>query len=278
VELALLLPVMMLLFAGTIDLGRVFYSQITIENAAKEGALEAARNPLSFDNTKPCDKDTNRILCLVLNEAKGSLYEITPSDVTVTCSPSPCPTDPAFGDTVTVSVAGHFTLVTPLLAQIVGPTVTMSATSVAQLGIEPDPGLGPTPTPSPSPSPEPTPDPDATPEPTPDPDATPEPTPVCVVPDVSGSIQVSPSSGRSEKPGPATVFAFTAPTVTAQPGCAITYTWSFGDGANASGETAIHTYANSGSGSAKSYTVTLAISAYLVPETWTDTVDVKVNP
>ena len=89
VELALLLPVMMMLFAGALDLGRVFYSQITIENAAKEGALEAARNPTSFDNTKPCDKDTNRILCLVLNEAKGSLYEITPSDVTVREWPVP---------------------------------------------------------------------------------------------------------------------------------------------------------------------------------------------
>ena len=90
VELALILPVLMFLFAGAIDLGRVFYSQITIENAAKEGALEAAKHPTSFDNTKPCDKDTNRVLCLVLNESKGSMYEITPSEVTVSCSPSPC--------------------------------------------------------------------------------------------------------------------------------------------------------------------------------------------
>ena len=47
VELALILPVMMLLFAGALDLGRAVYSQIMIENAAKEGALEAARNPRS---------------------------------------------------------------------------------------------------------------------------------------------------------------------------------------------------------------------------------------
>ena len=262
----MILPVMMLLFAGALDLGRVFYSQITIENAAKEGALEAARNPTSFNNTEPCNKDTNRVLCLVLNEAKGSLYEITPSDVTLACSPSPCPTNPAFGDTVTVTVAGRFTLLTPLLAQIVGPTVTLQASSVAQLGIEPDPGLGPTPEPTP------TPDPDATPTPTP------EPTPECVAPTVSGSIQASPLSGRSKSPGPATLFAFTAPTVTPQPGCAFTYTWSFGDGANASGATATHVYANAGSGSTKTYTVSLAISAYLVPQTWTGSVTVHVNP
>ncbi len=272
VELALILPVMMLLFAGALDLGRVFYSQITIENAAKEGALEAARNPTSFDNTKPCDPDTNRVLCLVLNEAKGSLYEITAADVTLACSPSPCPTDPAFGDTVSVTVAGHFTLLTPLLAQIVGPTVTLSASSVAQLGIEPDPGVGPAPTPTPTPAPTPTPDPVATPTPEP------TPTPVCVTPAVSGSIQVSPSSGTSADSGSGTLFAFTAPTVTPQQGCSFTYTWSFGDGANASGPTATHVYQKKGSGGSKSYTVSLAISAYLVPQTWTGTVNVTVNP
>jgi Flp pilus assembly protein TadG len=185
VELALLLPVMMLLFAGALDLGRIFYSQITIENAAKEGALEASRNPTSFDNTKPCDTETNRVLCLVLNEAKGSLYEITAADVSMSCSPDPCPADPAFGDTVTVNVAGHFTLMTPLLAQVIGPTVTLSASSTAQLGIEPDPGVGPTASPSPSPSPSPTPDPSAEPSADPSIEPTASPTPlVCVAPSV----------------------------------------------------------------------------------------------
>ena len=47
--------------AAALDLGRLYYSQITIHNAAKEGALEASRNPGSFDNTKGCDADTNRV-------------------------------------------------------------------------------------------------------------------------------------------------------------------------------------------------------------------------
>jgi Flp pilus assembly protein TadG len=280
VELALILPLLMLLFAGALDLGRVFYSQITIENAAKEGALEASRNPSSFDNTRPCDTETNRVLCLVLNEAKGSLYEITAADVTMSCSPDPCPANPAFGDTVTVTVAGHFTLLTPLLAQVVGPTVTLSASSTAQLGIEPDPGVGPTPSPSPSPSPTAAPTPTPTPDPSASPTAepTPTPTPVCVAPSVSGGVSANPTSGTSVKGGTGTVFTFTAPTVAPQPGCAITYTWSFGDGANGSGETVTHVYQNKGSGENKSYTVSLAISVYLVPQTWTGTVDVVVNP
>ena len=38
VELALILPVFLVLFAAALDLGRLYYSQITIHNAAKEGA------------------------------------------------------------------------------------------------------------------------------------------------------------------------------------------------------------------------------------------------
>ena len=280
VELALVLPVLLLLFAGALDLGRIFYSQITIENAAKEGALEASRNPTSFSNTEPCDATTNRVLCLVLNEAKGSMYEIAPSDVTLSCSPSPCPTSATIGDTVTVRVAGHFSLITPGLAQILGPTVTLSASSVAQLGVEPDPGAGPTPTPSPSAAPTPTPTPAPTPTPgaTPTPAPTPTPTPICVTPEVTGTIDISPSSGRSAQPGPATLFTYTAPSVTPQPGCPFTYTWSLGDGASASGTTATHTYANRGNGPSKIYTVSLVISTSGVPESWTGQKDVVVNP
>ena len=45
VELALVLPILLLLVAGALDLGRLYYSQITITKAAKEGALEASTNP-----------------------------------------------------------------------------------------------------------------------------------------------------------------------------------------------------------------------------------------
>ena len=41
-ELAIILPVMLLLAVAAIDLGRLFYAQITVENAAREGALTAA--------------------------------------------------------------------------------------------------------------------------------------------------------------------------------------------------------------------------------------------
>jgi hypothetical protein len=95
---------------------------------------------------------------------------------------------------------------------------------------------------------------------------------------VSGGISVSPGSGTSALTGAGTLFTFSAPPVAPQPGCAFPYTWSFGDGGNDSGQTATHIYAKKGSSATKSYTVSLAISTFQVPETWTGTIQVVVNP
>lgn len=263
VELALILPVLLLLFASALDLGRLFYSQITISNAAKEGALEAARNPALFDPTQPCDATTNRVICRVINEASGSFYSISPSDVSLICSPSPCPASPAITNTVTVTVNGHFTLVTPILSAFTGgQTISISSSAVAQLGVKPDPGSAATPTPSPTPTPT------ETPTPTPTPTAA----PACTAPSVSGGIEVNPAYGTT-----ATTFTFTAPTVTPQTDCTVTYTWSFGDGASGDVPTVSHQYAHKGPGQGKNYDVTLVISVSGVTESWSGTISVVVN-
>ena len=277
VELALILPVMLTMFAAALDLGRLYYANITIANAAKEGAIEATLHPSSFDNTRGCDINTNRVICLVVNEAKDTLVSIDPSDVTLACDPSPCPTTPAIGDTVEVTVVSDFSLVSPLLAVFFGgQSFQIAASSTAQLSVNPSPGATPTPSPSPSPTPDPTPTP--TPDPSPTPEPTPTPTPTCTIPVVAGTITISPGSGRSQDHPSPTTFTMTAPAVAPQPGCAFTYTWSFGDGASASGESVTHQYAHKGNGPGKSYQVTLAISATLQPLTWTGTQTVVVNP
>jgi Flp pilus assembly protein TadG len=45
VELALVLPLLLLLFGGIVDLGRVFYTYIGLTNATREGARTGARQP-----------------------------------------------------------------------------------------------------------------------------------------------------------------------------------------------------------------------------------------
>ena len=283
-ELAIILPLMLLLFAAALDLGRFFYGQITITHAAKEGAFEAARNPDSFDNTQDCDPVTNRVVCRVLNEMRGSSYSVTHSDISLTCSTGTCPADPAIGDTVEVRVQGTFTLATPILEMFTGTrTVTTSSAAVAQLGVQPEPGEVSTPAPTPTPTPTPTPDPTATPGPTAEPTTTPEPTAtaaptptptpvVCLEPEVTGTISATPMTGST-----ATVFAFKAPAVAAQPGCAFTYTWSFGDGGSGSGEAINYQFKKKGSGSSKQHTVSVAISVEGVPQTSVRSIQVVVN-
>ena len=220
----------------------------------KEGALEASKNPTSFDNTRGCDATTNRVMCRVLTEANGSFYTIQPADVTLVCSANPCPAVPTIGNTVTVTVTGHFRLITPLLSAFTGgQNISISKSAVAQLRVTP---LSTTTTSS---------------------TTTTTTTAACGAPNVSGAIGVSPSFGTSTKSGTGTNFAFTAPTVTPQPSCTFVYSWSFGDGANSSDLAPQHVYAKKGSGGGKDYTVTLTISTGVFPN-WTGSISVVVDP
>lgn len=240
VELALILPVLMLLVAGTIDLGRIFYSQVTVANAAREGAIEAAMKPTSWVNGGACNKDTNRVMCRVINEAKGSFVSIAPADVSLVCDPA-C--TKAIGNEVTVTVKGHFSLLTPLMAVFTGgQNVTFASTATAQIATPPAGGTASTPTPSPTPTPTPTPTPaptatatagpTATPTVAPTPTPTPTPTP-CFAP--KASFTVIPTGGFATKPSrPGTVFTFTDTSFNMTAGCSPVWSWSFGDGSGTS--------------------------------------------
>ena len=45
VEMAIVLPILLLLILGAMDFGRVFYAKIVITNAAREGVNYLSRNP-----------------------------------------------------------------------------------------------------------------------------------------------------------------------------------------------------------------------------------------
>jgi hypothetical protein len=137
VEFALVLPVFVVLFATALDLGRVFYAQISLANAAREAAFQAAETPTSFQpNTDcpaaPADPSNNLVMCRALLEADGSFVEVRPADVSLSCSPS-CTV--AQGHTVTVRVQGPFQLVTPILTPFFGgsQTITLRSTATAAM-------------------------------------------------------------------------------------------------------------------------------------------------
>ena len=91
VEFALILPVFLLFFAATLDLGRVFYANITLNNAAREGAFQAAKMPDLYVSGQPCNEATNRVVCRVQEESAGSMIAIKPADIDMSCNPGNAP-------------------------------------------------------------------------------------------------------------------------------------------------------------------------------------------
>jgi PKD repeat protein len=262
VELALILPFLILLVAGAVDLGRVWYSQITITNAAREGAMEAAVSPTSWSAGQPCDASTNRVMCRTLNEASDSWVTVTEADVSLSCSPSCSAGTWASPHTVTVEVQGHFSPLIPLMSILLGGSdVTLSASASATIAMAPTLGAVTTSSPSPSPtpsgsSPSPSPSPSASSSGSSSPTATPTPSPVptpvaCSAP--SASFSVSPLSGKKNK----TEFVFTDLSLNMHnPACNPIWSWNFGDGSGASSaQHPTHIFTKR-----DTYTVTLVVS------------------
>lgn len=76
IEYALLLPVLLFLLLGALDLGRMFSMKMTLTNAAREGA-----NYLAY---YPADQDDGYVntFAAIYNEGLGSTIEILSTDVT----------------------------------------------------------------------------------------------------------------------------------------------------------------------------------------------------
>jgi len=102
VELAILLPILLVILLGVIDFGRVFYAYVTITNASREGARYGSLNPpISTEN---CDEDCEGCMDIkqrAIDEAANTVT-IDISKVTVSCD------DPDHPSTITVTVDFEF--------------------------------------------------------------------------------------------------------------------------------------------------------------------------
>ena len=138
VEFALVLPVFLVFLAAALDLGRVFYANITLNNAAREGAFQAAITPALYQEDQACNQATNRVVCRIQNETQGSMITVAPTDIDMSCSVAGCADAP--GSLVTVEVRGTFRLVTPLLSFIFGgQDLDLTSSAIAQIEYLPDP-------------------------------------------------------------------------------------------------------------------------------------------
>jgi len=101
-EFALILPVLILVVFGVLDLGRAFFAQIAITNAARVGARS-----YSFD------KDMTVAAIQTATKSELQTYGLDPTQVTVTvtCTGTPAaPPNCASEQTIRVTVAYPFQL------------------------------------------------------------------------------------------------------------------------------------------------------------------------
>ena len=68
----LILPLFLVFVAACLDLGRVFYANISLNNAARERAMQAASKTVTFIQDGPCDAVNNTVVCRVQFASKGS--------------------------------------------------------------------------------------------------------------------------------------------------------------------------------------------------------------
>jgi Flp pilus assembly protein TadG len=98
VEFAIILPLLLLLVFGAVDLGRLFHAYITISNAAREGARYGIIYP----------EDTASILTITRREAQESGLDLNPAVSAVVVS-----FPQGFGQQlpIRVTVTYHFQLI-----------------------------------------------------------------------------------------------------------------------------------------------------------------------
>ncbi len=113
VEFALVLPVLMLILLGAVDLGRVFHDYVTMTNASREGARYGIAHP----------KDTSGIQSRAIEEAAASGIALASDNVSVSCltydGTTTVSCDQAYnGDRLQVTITHDFEFVTLYLFRV----------------------------------------------------------------------------------------------------------------------------------------------------------------
>lgn len=113
VELALTLPLILLLILGAMDIGRLFTTKLVLNNAAREGAY--------FITTYPCDANNSftDTINAALTEGQGLGVQLSPVNISVSYSTleNGCITR---GEQVTVTVSQGVDLIFDVILQALG--------------------------------------------------------------------------------------------------------------------------------------------------------------
>lgn len=135
VEFALLFPVVLLVLMVGLDFGRVFLGWINLNNTARIAANFAATNAIALSGTGTIhDSAVARYRALVANDATAINCTLNPDPV---ADPAATPADLAalfpggtdLGQTAHVAIDCDFGIITPVISNILGSVVTVSASA-----------------------------------------------------------------------------------------------------------------------------------------------------
>jgi uncharacterized membrane protein len=118
VEMALVMPILLLLVLGIIDVGRLVSTQVAVQDAAQEGALYAAFAPSSYSVVR------DRV------KTAADEFGLAANDIQVTCP------EGSDGDRIDVTVGYDFDLLTPLVEQLFGDTIRLTKTVKSEIYAE----------------------------------------------------------------------------------------------------------------------------------------------
>lgn len=130
VEMAVLMVVLLLIMAGVLDFGRMYFTYLALQNAAGEGAAYGAINPEWVNNGD--NADPNNIEYRVRNESTGNLIDWSTTAIVVDV-----PTV-AGGEPITVTVSYVYEVITPVMQVITGDSVTLTARDTQLIFLDED--------------------------------------------------------------------------------------------------------------------------------------------
>lgn len=110
VEMALILPLFLLLLFGVIEMGRVGYAYITVSNAAREGGRVATIGGTDLEIT---------------SAIKNAAISLDPANLTISISPTQAVR--LSGQGVSVQVAYPVQLVIPIISNVISNPFVVSA-------------------------------------------------------------------------------------------------------------------------------------------------------
>lgn len=121
VEFALILPIFLLILCGIIDFGWLFYNQLSLNNACREGARYAVVNTAEDANTQA-----------IINHIENTTTTVFANDGVDIKIEYSSPNDPTAGD-ITVSMEAEISFFTPVLSTVLGKEKTITSTVIMKV-------------------------------------------------------------------------------------------------------------------------------------------------